>query len=68
MKSTASATSSGCIRLPEARASSIFAFGQSSRSAVTTGPGQTAPTRTPCFITWRRTVWTKACTANFEAV
>ena len=29
MKSTASATSFGCIRLPEASASSIFAFGQS---------------------------------------
>ena len=66
MNSTASATSFGCIRLPLASASSIFAFGQSSSSAVTTGPGSTAPTRTPCCATWRRVVCTKACTANFE--
>src|SRR5690606_3450661 len=51
MNSTASATSFGCIRLPLASASSILAFGQSSSRAVTTGPGRTAPTRTPCCAT-----------------
>ena len=45
MKRIAAATSSGCITLPEASASSIFAFGQSSRSAVTNGRGRMAVVR-----------------------
>ena len=60
MKWTASATSAGSIRLPAASAFSRFSFGQSSRRAVTTGPGETSPTRMPCFATWRRRVCTKA--------
>lgn len=51
INSTDSATSIGCIRLPLASASSILAFGQSSSRAVTTGPGSTAPTRTPYCAT-----------------
>jgi hypothetical protein len=68
MNMTASATSFGSIRLPDASASSIFSCGQSLSRAVTTGPGATAPTRIPCLATCRLTVWTKACTACLEAV
>ena len=47
---------------PLAKSDSGFA------NPVQSSQGQTAPTRTPLVITCRRTVATKACTANFEAV
>ena len=31
-----------------------------------TGPGETWPTRTPLFISWRRIVWTKQVIAHFD--
>ncbi len=68
MNSTASATSLGCIRLPLASASSILAFGQSSSSAVTTGPGSNGADADAVFGDLPPDVWTKACTANFDAV
>ena len=51
MNKTASATSFGSRRAPDARSASSFSLGQSLMSGVATGPGRTAPTRTVCFAT-----------------
>ncbi len=67
MNITTSATSPASSRLPDSRASCSFSAGQSASSAVTTGPGETEPTRRPCLKTWRRTVCTKQLIAHLEA-
>jgi hypothetical protein len=66
MNITASATSVGSIKLPDAFAFFRFSSGQSASSALTTGPGETAQTRMPCLKTWRRTVWTKQVMAHLD--
>ena len=59
--------SSGSIRLPDSLALRRFSSGQSARSALMTGPGETWPTRMPFLFNCRRMVWTKQVIAHFEA-
>ncbi len=57
-----------CIRLPLASARPSWPWASRPAGRSHTGPGRTAPTRRPWGASCRRMVWTKACTANFDAV
>ena len=66
MNSSTSATSAASMRLPLVLASASLSAGQSASRPVTTGPGETEPTRMPCLNICRRTVCTKQSMAHLD--
>src|SRR5713226_8619298 len=63
---TTSPTSLASSKLPDSLTCYSFSGGQSASNTLTTGPGETEPTRMPCLNTWRRTVWTKQLIAHLD--